>query len=127
MASVWPAYNCFIRVPTCRSMTIGSCAPYGDTCRTEHHSPFQAGDLIIVSRNYICRSSLFLAHEMAVRDVRVCLEAAGAGGYEVESWRDGGDAAIRLRAPQGPPSARPDARFVYHLGGVVLVGIVEVD
>lgn len=74
------------------------------------------------------RNSLFLAHELAVRDVRVWLEAsAQAGGHEVECWRDGEAAAIDLGRSQAPFSVRPDAWFVYRMGGMVLVGLVEVD
>ena len=43
------------------------------------------------------RNSLFLAHELAVRDVRVWLElAVRENGYELERWQDGEAAAIGL-------------------------------
>lgn len=74
------------------------------------------------------KNSLFLAHELAVRDVRVWLElSARAGGHEVEQWRDGEEAAIDLGRAQAPLWVRPDAWFVYRLGKTVLVGLVEVD
>lgn len=72
------------------------------------------------------KNSLFLAHELAVRDVRVWLElSARSGGHEVERWRDGEEAAIGLDRP--PFSVRPDAWFAYRMRKVVLVGLVEVD
>lgn len=74
------------------------------------------------------RNSLFLAHELAVRDVRVWLEeCARQEGHEVECWKDGEAAAIGLERTQAPLSVRPDAWFVYRLGEIVLVGLVEVD
>ena len=74
------------------------------------------------------KNSLFLAHELAVRDVRVWLElTAREGGYELEQWRDGEAAAMNLNRDLPPFSARPDAWFVLRLGQAVLVGLVEVD
>ena len=74
------------------------------------------------------RNSLFLAHELAVRDVRVWLElAAREGGYELEQWQDGEAAAIPLERDWVPFAVRPDAWFVLRLGRAVLVGMVEVD
>ena len=78
------------------------------------------------------RNSLFLAHELAVRDVRVWLElAARGGGHEIECWRDGEAAAIHLDQEQAqsqcPCAIRPDAWFVLRLTRAVLVGLVEVD
>jgi len=74
------------------------------------------------------KNSLFLAHELAVRDVRVWLElAAREGGNELERWRDGEDAAIDLERERAPFAVRPDAWFVLRLEQAVLVGLVEVD
>lgn len=74
------------------------------------------------------KNSLFLAHELAVRDVRVWLElVAREGGYELEQWRDSEAAAINFDRDQPPLTVRPDAWFVLRLGQVVLVGLVEVD
>ncbi len=74
------------------------------------------------------KNSLFLAHELAVRDVRVWLEeVAREGGYALEAWHDGKDAAIDLVRTQAPYQVRPDAWFVLRLGQAVLVGLVEVD
>lgn len=74
------------------------------------------------------KNSLFLAHELAVRDVRVWLElAARESGHELEQWRDGEAAAVDLKRDHSPFSVRPDAWFVLRLGQAVLVGLVEVD
>lgn len=74
------------------------------------------------------RNSLFLAHELAVRDVHVWLErAADDHGHKIERWEDGGRAAIDLKRSQMPLSVRPDAWFVYRMGETVLVGLVEMD
>lgn len=84
--------------------------------------------------SYGPRNSLFLAHELAVRDVRVWLEGCArthGGDHQVLEWRDGEAAAIRLGRATAPSCVRPDAWFVYRLRGgekpVVLVGLVEVD
>ncbi len=74
------------------------------------------------------KNSLFLAHELAVRDVRVWLElSARSGRHELECWRDGEAAAIDLHRDRAPLMVRPDAWFVLRLPQAVLVGLVEVD
>jgi hypothetical protein len=75
------------------------------------------------------KNSLFLAHELAVRDVRVWLEVAARGAEEhaLLQWHDGAEAEIDLKRTQYPKVVRPDAWFVYGLGERVLVGLVEVD
>ena len=74
------------------------------------------------------KNSLFLAHELAVRDVRVWLElAAREGGHELERWHDGEEAQIGLERERAPFAVRPDAWFALRLGKAVLVGLVEVD
>jgi len=74
------------------------------------------------------KNSLFLAHELAVRDVRVWLEIiARKEGHELECWQDGEAAAMDLNQKRPPSSVRPDAWFVLRLQKVVLVGLVEVD
>jgi len=79
------------------------------------------------------KNSLFLAHELAVRDVRVWLElVVRNGGHELEQWRDGEAASMDLNRDhmnrdQLPLTVRPDAWFVLRLGQAVLVGLVEVD
>jgi hypothetical protein len=78
--------------------------------------------------SYGPRNSLFLAHELAVRDVRVWLElAARNGGHGLENWQDGEEAAIDLERERAPLAVRPDAWFVLRLDQAVLVGLVEVD
>ena len=78
--------------------------------------------------SYGPKKSLFLAHELAVRDMRVWLElVAREAGYELEQWRDGEAAAMNLDRDQPPFKVRPDAWFVLRLGPTVLVGLVEVD
>lgn len=83
------------------------------------------------------KNALFLAHELAVRDVRVLLEADALAHppRRVLRWRDGAEAHI----PLAPGSARPDAWFVYQIGWhppgpeqsgslpLVLVGLTEID
>lgn len=99
------------------------------------------------------KNSLFLAHELAVRDARVWLEtnAAGHPPRGVLRWCDGTDAHLPLQPGViKSDSARPDAWFVYQIGWhqnasgenfseqtdsherseplpLVLVGLVEVD
>jgi len=77
------------------------------------------------------RNSLFLAHELAVRDVRVWLQEGARSSrddHEVLHWADGAQAAIGL-----PSRSRllPDAWFVYQVEKgeppTVLVAFVEVD
>ena len=78
------------------------------------------------------KNSLFLAHELAVRDMRVWLEACARLSQEeqwVLFWRDGQNAVLKIRAAH---DVRPDAWFVYRMGqradsDTVLVGLVEVD
>lgn len=83
------------------------------------------------------KNALFLAHELAVRDVRVWLEADALihSSRRVLRWRDGTEAHV----PLAPGSARPDAWFVYQIGEsspgpeqtepapLVLVGLTEID
>lgn len=75
------------------------------------------------------RNSLFLAHELAVRDVRIWLElsARSCRGHSVDKWCDGGAAEIELKRSTMPKIVRPDAWFVYRLDKKVLIGLVEID
>ena len=74
------------------------------------------------------RNTLFLAHELLVRDVRVWLEeCARQNGHAVERWEDGEAAAIPLGGQGALRFVRPDAWFAYRMGKVVLVGLVEAD
>ena len=84
--------------------------------------------------SYGPKNSLFLAHELAVRDVRVWLElVAGSSRHELECWQDGDEAAIDLERERAPFAVRPDAWFILRVDQVnqmkqtVLVGLVEVD
>lgn len=80
------------------------------------------------------RNGLFLAHELAVRDVRVWLEAVRrelGGVPQVTRWQVGPEATIGGGETDPTWSARPDAWFVCELTEgvrpVVLVGLAEVD
>lgn len=91
--------------------------------------------------SYGPRNSLFLAHELAIRDVRVWLEQAAyvhGEPHRVECWEDGTEAVMDVSDMSGEQSAkryrqvvRPDAWFVYRLRPapkpLVLVGLVEAD
>ena len=82
--------------------------------------------------SYGPRNTLFLAHELAVRDVRVWLEEiCRRSGHELESWRDGKAALIDLGRIGTSQVVRPDAWFALRLSisekRTVLVGLVEVD
>lgn len=75
------------------------------------------------------KNSLFLAHELQVRDVRVWLEQVrrAYGHPGVERWLDGARAVIELGREQYPRQARPDAWFTYRFPEATLMGMVEVD
>ena len=81
------------------------------------------------------KNTLFLAHELQVRDVRVWLErsAAAENSQEVRRWADGNEAALDLKRTAPPFQAKPDAWFVHRVRQdaegreAVLVGLVEVD
>lgn len=80
------------------------------------------------------KNGLFLAHELAVRDVRVWLEEARRAarpGPQVAQWQVGQEAWVGLGEPERGASVRPDAWFVYEFTAgarpVVLVGLAEVD
>lgn len=75
------------------------------------------------------KNSLFLAHELQVRDVRVWLEQVkrAYGHPGVERWVDGTRAVIELGREQYPRQARPDAWFTYRFQEATLMGMVEVD
>jgi len=78
------------------------------------------------------RNSLFLAHELAVRDVRVWLETVARmnSAYHLIRWRDGPDATISVEH-SALGKIRPDAWFVYQLQleprQAVVVGLAEID
>ncbi len=80
-------------------------------------------------RKYGPRSSLFLAHELAIRDVRVWLErtAREREEWNLLRWEDGAEAYFDMKEKDTPNIMRPDAWFIFQLGNAKLVGIVEVD
>lgn len=86
------------------------------------------------THTYGPKNGLFLAHELAVRDVRVWLEGvrrATGPGPQVGRWQVGQEAWIEVGEPANRASVRPDAWFAYELNGgarpVVLVGLAEID
>lgn len=86
------------------------------------------------SLSYGPKNGLFLAHELAVRDVRVWLEvlrrSAGLGAH-ISRWEVGKEAWINFGDPARNTTVRPDAWFAYELTGdarpLVLVGLAEID
>jgi hypothetical protein len=75
------------------------------------------------------RNSLFLAHELMIRDVRIWIELSAEehDDGEVIRWCDGTDSEIALKANYGSKVLRPDAWFTCRLGAKILVGFVEAD
>jgi hypothetical protein len=80
------------------------------------------------------QNTLFLRHELMVRDVRVWLEQVvrdRPDRRKVLSWIDGEDAAIYI--PKAKITVKPDARFLLQLDvmesgqPLILSGLVEVD
>lgn len=75
------------------------------------------------------RGGYFLAHTLAVTDVRVWLVrcARRRPEHALERWCSGEEASVAL--PLGAPARalRPDAWFAYRLGPTVLAAAVEVD
>lgn len=71
----------------------------------------------------------YLAHRIAVGDVRVWLARAlrRYQGHALEDWRAGKEAELDLGGGGAPRWLRPDARFAYRLGRHVVVGLVEAD
>ncbi|GDX41350.1 hypothetical protein LBMAG21_16420 [Armatimonadota bacterium] len=80
-------------------------------------------------RKYGPQNSLFLAHELAIRDVRVWLErtAREREEWNLLRWEDGAEAYFDMKERDAPCILRPDGWFVFQLGSARLVGIVEVD
>jgi hypothetical protein len=75
------------------------------------------------------KNSLFLAHELAIGDLRVWLTRCSRQqpGQLLAQWKGGEDAAIMLDTGKPAAVLRPDAWFIYQLGSRVLVGLLEVD
>ena len=74
-------------------------------------------------------NSYFLAHTLAIRDVRIWLElsARRITGQELLAWREGSEAYLPLEGGAKPRCVRPDSWFVYGVGERKLVGLVEID
>lgn len=75
------------------------------------------------------KNSLFLAHELLVRDVRVWAErlvyaVKGSAAATVERWEDGEAATLPLLSGL---DARPDALLVLRTGTGCLAGLCEAD
>jgi DNA-binding CsgD family transcriptional regulator len=77
------------------------------------------------------RSTLALAHTLFVRDACIWLErcqGTHGGEHRLLSWKDGGDAALRLTPEK---LLIPDAWFIYQVRAgaspTMLVGLVECD
>ncbi len=91
----------------------------------------QMGDIASLPSlaHYGPKNHLFLAHELAIRDVRVWLERAAQSraGHTLERWEDGVEAHIDLERNRPPRVVRPDAWFTYRFEKRVLVGLVELD
>ncbi len=79
-------------------------------------------------RKYGAQNSLFLAHELAIRDVRVWLERTSREREEwnLLRWEDSAEAYFDMKQ-RDTSIVRPDAWFVFQLGNAKLIGIVEVD
>jgi hypothetical protein len=85
------------------------------------------------AERYGPRNTLFLMHELALRDVRVHFELSARRheGHRLQAWYDGPAAEIDLKRTQPPKVLRPDAWLVYGvtagLKESVLVSFVELD
>jgi hypothetical protein len=75
------------------------------------------------------RNSLFLAHELAIRDVRIWLELSARSNskHDLTAWHDGDAGQFDLKRTGAPTVVRSDAWFTYCVHDRVLVGLVEVD
>jgi hypothetical protein len=84
---------------------------------------------LATAAEYGPRNSVFLSHELALRDVRVWFEltARQALDHEIVRWCDGKEAEMDLKRTRPPKSVRPDAWFVYGLCRKALVCCIEVD
>ncbi len=79
--------------------------------------------------DYGPKNSLFLRHEMFVRDIRVWLATLTGNGVGLRSWRDADECVYLL---PGGQKLRPDGGFVLDIGeregrNAVLAGFVEAD
>jgi hypothetical protein len=73
--------------------------------------------------------SLFLAHTLMVRDLRLFFACASraAADEELVGWREAGDAGISLKGGSGPKRLVPDAICLYRVGTRTLVSLLEAD
>ena len=130
--------------PNDETLLYGSAPNLYVPTRAGLHLLFAAGRIDKAVRDrplpaYGPKNSLFLAHELAIRDVRVWLEGAtriDGGAHRVERWEDGAEAVMDVSEEQSRNKGhnqvvRPDAWFVYRLRPdpkrLVLVGLVEAD
>jgi hypothetical protein len=81
------------------------------------------------AQRYGPRNSLFLSHELAVRDARLWFELAARTqpGHQLEVWQDGPAAEIHLQRSRPPTIVRPDAWLIYRIDAARLVAFLEVD
>jgi len=81
------------------------------------------------THRYGPKNSLFLGHELAVRDVRVWLEVTAREyrGHRLETWKDGPNASLDPDRSEVHRLAEPDAWFAYRFDRKVLVGLLEYD
>jgi hypothetical protein len=79
--------------------------------------------------DYGPKNSLFLRHEMFVRDIRVWLATLTGDGVGLRSWRDADDCVFPL---PGGLKLRPDGGFILDVGErdgrkALLAGFIEAD
>ena len=88
-----------------------------------------AEDIRLTPDRYGPRHTLFLAHELAIRDLLIWFELAARThpGHRLECWRAGGEALIDLQRARSPKLCHPDAWLVYRIDERALVALVEVD
>jgi hypothetical protein len=82
-----------------------------------------------VACDYGPKNAFFLAHELAIRDIRIWLEliTRQESSRELLRWHMGESAWMDLKRESTPTMVRPDAWFVLKIGTSVLVGLAEVD
>src|SRR5206468_1176091 len=75
------------------------------------------------------RTSAYIGHELAIRDFRIWAELSARHhpGHQLERWRDGAAAEIRLPRTQRPRVLRADSWFEYRIGERSLISFLEID
>lgn len=93
------------------------------------HAVGLAEDVEPPDRRHRQPNLLLLRHLLLLRDVRLWVEQSARRypGHRLELWKEEGEAQIDLHRVLPPTQLRPDARFHYRLGGMVLVAFLEVD